>query len=344
MVHAPHTARAVPLHANSHPNPNPRCSRFMHFIKTHQPDSWGNFLEDICKTPDAKELVTSLGEDTLDPVEIALLVVGAGLTHKQFGYLANRGALSGTKARSRYVLARGMKELEKQIPKMYYLTRGYPGCCFNPKEYVRMLLHNIVDELNLAPGEKIILAWKEDGTPEGKFKKYPMLATCLNLPQQADCQSIKNCHVLAIARCSESAEAERKHFGQFHALLVGLDSFEGHPLVHVQVGDGSDCTKKCGLMGTAATYPCFRCIAMRNKSADHMAMPSWRFPECQACVVQERHYLRPECKAQGKCVCAHEDCAKHLAEKIEAKFAPASLLTDKAPTVTLTLRLISLNF
>jgi hypothetical protein len=262
------------------------------------------------------------------------LVVGSRITHAQFNYLANQGALAGTQVQSRGVLSIGMKKLEKEIPKLFYLAKGFPGCCFSPAEYVDKMLASIIGELGLSEGAPIILAWKEDGSPEGQFKKYPMLATCLNFPQRADCQSVQNCHVLAIARCSESAESERRHFGKFHELILKMADFEGHPLIQLQICDGSDVMKKCGLMGQQATYCCFRCMAKRGGGDNDITRLSWRADAVDdaaylARVKQERRYARVDCDRTGKCICEHSDCAKFLAAEIDSKFPPESLLTNK---------------
>jgi hypothetical protein len=327
------TPKPTVILTKSHYCSLPRASKFLKFLKASQPDCWKQFMQEVMESKEVEKVVNE--SESLGPEQLALLVVGAQLTHAQFGFLAHKGQLAGTEAKSRYVLTDGFKRLEAELPSLKFLAQHYPGCCYEPEDYITRVLDMHIESFELADGAPIIVVWKEDGTPEGAVKKYPMLATCVNFPQQQNCQSLENCHVLAIARCAESAESERKHFGVFHRRIMGMAEYKGRKLLHIQVGDGSDMSKKCGHMGQSATHPCFRCFVRKQKAkgVDELQKLSWQAdPQVDADylerVKRERHYERPECARAQKCVCAHKDCAKYLAADIESKFQPDSLLTN----------------
>ena len=120
------------------------------------------------------------------------------------------------------------------MPKISYLKHGYPGCKFSPAAYLTVAITRIlaltstgsegagVLDMPATLKGKFVVNLAKDGAPEGRCKKHPMMLVCVTFPQDPQCQQLKNCHLLAMARCTESAGAERLHFGSFYKVRKHL--------------------------------------------------------------------------------------------------------------------------
>ena len=71
--------------------------------------------------------VQGMGElaNNKTPEEVALLVIGAHMTHSQFDHLCKQGGFRDPKYRSRYFLTEGFKAVEKSLPRIKIMKRPF---------------------------------------------------------------------------------------------------------------------------------------------------------------------------------------------------------------------------
>ena len=304
-----------------------RCDKLLAYIRDRTGNDYEAFMRTLMTRPEVTGLV-SIGR-TVTPEQAAMLVVGGNLTNAQWEHLCKSRCLADASLKSMRVVNEGLQELEKLLPPLGYLVpdAGNPavskfcGCAYDPEKYIGMILQETVDDLDLQGefSKTIVAALADDGASEGKTVEYPMLLETLNFVQDGACQSLLKCHVLALARCSESHANEMAQFDAYHSKFSAITKWGDYDLVFVYVADGSDLSKKMGLGGQQAHCPCTRCFAIRTpvnakEPVDHCQMLSW-LPEHATClpyVKKLREYERTECKRAGRCVCGGF-CAKELA-------------------------------
>ena len=110
-----------------------RLNSIVEYLKDQTGDEFEDFefIAQLREHPD----VQGLGEygNHKTPEEVALLVIGAHMTHSQFDHLCKQGGFRDPKYRSSFFLTEGFKAVEKSLPNIKIMKRPFPGCCFLPK-------------------------------------------------------------------------------------------------------------------------------------------------------------------------------------------------------------------
>ena len=104
----------------------------MSYLKAQTGDDAG-FKELIGGLLAHKEVKPHLPEgSSFTPEQVALIVIGAELTHKQFDHLCKVNAFSDSNYNSRKLITKGMREVENSLPETFFMARPFPGVCFQP--------------------------------------------------------------------------------------------------------------------------------------------------------------------------------------------------------------------
>ena len=235
-----------------------RLNSIVEYLKDQTGDEFEDFIAQLREHPAAD--VQGLGEygNHKTPEEVALLVIGAHMTHSQFDHLCKQGGFRDPKYRSSFFLTEGFKAVEKSLPKIRIMKRSFPGCCFLPMEYLMEQVEQDFARLEFRPGpllDFILIMRAGDGSNDAK---NPMFNECYNLPQDAGCQSTEHCHLAALGRITESVESEKLHLNDYYKTweFPPGTTIMGKGLKQAYGGDGSDNVKKRGLGGFTAEHWC----------------------------------------------------------------------------------------
>ena len=302
-----------------------RLNAIVDYLKDQTGEGFGDFMTQLRAHPD----VQGMGElaNNKTPEEVALLVIGAHMTHSQFDRLCKQGGFRDPKYRSRYFLTEGFRAVEKSLPRIKIMKRPFPGCCFTPIDYLIDQLENDFGRLEFRPGplhDFILVMRAGDGSNDAK---KPMFNECYNLPQDSGCQSTNHCHLVALGRITESVESEKLHLGDYYEswdFPLGTQ-VKGKGIKQAYGGDGSDNVKKKGMGGFTAEYWCETCHA----DGSCKKKLSFLHPEVKDKVTSCREYEREACAVAGKCICTSYPCAKELIARVR-KHA-----FDEYPSVTM---------
>ena len=286
----------------------------MSYLKAQTGDDTG-FKELIGGLLAHKEVKPHLPEgSSFTPEQVALIVIGAELTHKQFDHLCKVNAFSDSNYNSRKLITKGMREVENSLPETFFMARPFPGVCFQPVEYMRACLASDFERLEFKEGplkDCILVMRAGDGSADNKF---PMYNEAFNFPQDPHCQSIEFCHILALGRFVESVAGEKQHLSAFYEAWDDLDKEVIHAKTFKQAygGDGSDTSKKKGMGGPAAGHFCDTCFA----NGTCKSKVSFIHPEIGERVRALREWEFEKCREAGKCVCSDFQCGKFLVQSV----------------------------
>ena len=131
---------------------NTRMDALVSYIQNQTGDDFSEFIRDMLQHEEVAAVIQDA--DSKTPEDMALICIGAQLTHDQFDYLCKKRVLKDTSFNSKFKLSEGFDAVQASIPEIKFLCRPFSGCCFDPYEYLSYCLNTDFSRLEFRPGKE----------------------------------------------------------------------------------------------------------------------------------------------------------------------------------------------